>query len=204
MNDISTGNKLKRSFYKREVTVVAKNLLGKILVKKYKNYRLAGKIIEVEAYHGDFDEAAHSFKGKTKRTEVMFNEGGCLYVYFTYGAHFCCNVVTGKKGQGTAVLIRAVEPLVGLDRMSKNRFGRKLENEKEILNLTSGPGKLCKAFNINKSFSGLDLLGDKIFILDNKKINEKNIGISKRIGITRSVDLPWRFFIKDSLFLSGK
>ena len=204
MIDISIGNKLQRAFYKREVTFVAKKLLGKIFVKNDEKFRLAGKITEVEAYHGDFDQAAHSFKGKTKRTEVMFNEGGYLYVYFTYGAHFCCNVVTGKKGEGTAVLIRALEPLVGLERMIKNRFGRKLKNEKEILNLTSGPGKLCKAFNINTSFSGLDLLGDKIFILDNKKINETEIGISKRIGITRSVDLPWRFFIKDSLFLSRK
>ena len=204
MNDISTNNKLQRVFYKQEVTIVAKNLLGKVLVKNDKNYTLAGKIVEVEAYHGDFDEAAHSFKGKTNRTEVMFNEGGYLYVYFTYGAHFCCNVVTGKKEQGTAVLIRAVEPLIGIEIMIKNRFGRKLKNEKEIFNLTSGPGKVCKAFNINTSCSGLDLLGDKIFILDEKKINKKYIGISKRIGITRSVDLPWRFFIKDNSFLSRK
>ncbi len=204
MSDISTDNKLQRVFYKQEVTAVAINLLGKILVKKNKNYSLAGKIVEVEAYHGDFDEAAHSFKGKTKRTEVMFKEGGYLYVYFTYGAHFCCNVVTGKKEQGTAVLIRAVEPLTGLEIMIKNRFGRKLKNEKEILNLTSGPGKVCKAFNINTSYSGMDLLGDKIFILDNKKINKKYIGVSKRIGITRSKDLQWRFFIKDNPFLSRK
>ena len=204
MNEILANNKLQKAFYKREVTVVAKNLLGKILVKDDKKCKLAGKIIEVEAYNGEFDEAAHSFKGKTKRTEIMFNEGGYLYVYFTYGAHFCCNVVTGKKEKGTAVLIRAVEPVIGLDTMIKNRFGRKLKNEKEILNLTSGPGKVCKAFNINTSFSGMDLSGDKIFILDSKKINEKDIGISKRIGITRSVDLPWRFFIKDNPFLSRK
>jgi len=204
MNEILANNKLQRVFYKREVTVVAKNLLGKILVKNDKKCTLAGKIIEVEAYNGDFDEAAHSFKGKTKRTEIMFNEGGYLYVYFTYGTHFCCNVVTGKKEQGTAVLIRAVEPLIGLDAMIKNRFGRKLKNEKEIFNLTSGPGKVSKAFNITTSCSGLDLLGNRIFILDSKKINEKVIGISKRIGITRSVDLPWRFFINDNPFLSRK
>jgi len=204
MNDILSNKKLQKVFYKREVTIVAQNLLGKILVKNEKKSALAGKIIEVEAYNGDFDEAAHSFKGKTKRTEIMFNEGGYLYVYFTYGAHFCCNVVTGKKEQGTAVLIRAVEPLVGLDKMIKNRFRRNLKNEKEILNLTSGPGKVCKAFNINLSCSGLSLLGDRIFILDSKKLDEKDIGISKRIGITRSVDLPWRFFIKDNPFLSRK
>jgi DNA-3-methyladenine glycosylase len=204
MNDILSNKKLQKAFYKREVTVVARNLLGKILVKNDGKYSLAGKIVEVEAYHGDFDEAAHSFKGRSKRTEIMFKEGGYLYVYFTYGAHFCCNVVTGKDGQGTAVLIRAVEPLVNINKMIKNRFGRKLKSEKEILNLTSGPGKVCEAFKIDKSFSGIDLLGDQIFILENKKVNQKFIGISKRIGITRSVDLPWRFFIKDNPFLSRK
>jgi DNA-3-methyladenine glycosylase len=204
MSGFQPGKKLTRDFYSQELLVVAKNLLGKILIKNDKKYPVAGKIVEVEAYHGDFDEAAHSFKGRTKRTEVMFKEGGYLYVYFTYGVHFCCNVVTGKEGQGTAVLIRALEPLANLNKMIKNRFGRKLKNEKEVFNLTSGPGKVCQAFKIDISFSGTDLSGEKIFILDNKKVEEKDIGISKRIGITRSVDLPWRFFIKDNPFLSRK
>ena len=134
----------------------------------------------------------------------MFEPGGYLYVYFTYGAHHCCNVVTGKKGQGTAVLIRAVEPVMGLNRMIKNRFGRKLKNDKEIFNLTSGPGKVCQAFRIDRSNSGTDLTGNEIFILDGEKIKSKDIGISKRIGITRSVDLPWRFFIKNNPYLSRK
>jgi DNA-3-methyladenine glycosylase len=134
----------------------------------------------------------------------MFNEGGYLYVYFTYGAHHCCNVVTGKKGQGTAVLIRAVEPVSGIDVMIKNRFGRKLKNDKEIFNLTSGPGKVCKAFSIDRSHSGSDLTGENIFILDGRRIQKKEIGISKRVGITRSTDLPWRFFIKNNPYLSRK
>jgi DNA-3-methyladenine glycosylase len=134
----------------------------------------------------------------------MFEKGGFLYVYFTYGAHYCCNVVTGKKDQGTAVLIRAVEPISGINKMIKNRFGRKLKNEKEIINLTSGPGKICKAFGINKTHSGIDLTGDQIYIMDNKKITIDNIGISTRIGITKSVNLPWRFFIKNNPFLSRK
>jgi DNA-3-methyladenine glycosylase len=199
-----SAKKIGRSFYQQELLKVAKELLGKILVRKVSDKILAGKIVEVEAYHGDFDEAAHSFRGITKRTEIMFNEGGYLYVYFTYGAHHCCNVVTGKKGQGTAVLIRAVEPLVGIDEMIKNRFGRKLKNEKEIFNLTSGPGKVCQAFGIDRTHSGLDLTENKIFILDNKKIPNKEIGISTRIGITKSVDLPWRFFIKNNPYLSRK
>jgi len=196
--------KLKKSFYRREVVVVARELLGKVLVKSNGKEILAGKIVEVEAYHGDIDEAAHSYGGITKRNEIMFEAGGYLYVYFTYGAHHCCNVVTGKKGQGTAVLIRAVEPVAGIDSMIRNRFGRKLKNEKEIFNLTSGPGKVCQAFRLDRSHSGTDLTSDKIFILDGEKIKSRDIGISKRIGITRSLDLLWRFFIKDNPYLSPK
>ena len=201
--DLST-KKLKKSFYRREVLVVARELLGKIFVKSNGKEILTGKIVEVEAYHGDTDEAAHSYGGVTERNEIMFEAGGYLYVYFTYGAHHCCNVVTGKKGQGTAVLIRAVEPVIGLDRMIKNRFGRKIKSEKEIFNLTSGPGKVCQAFNLDRSHSGTDLTGQEIFILDGEKIRNKDICISKRIGITRSVALPWRFFIKDNPYLSRK
>jgi len=202
MAAILSTKKLKKSFYRREVLVVARELLGKILVKSSGKEILAGKIVEVEAYHGDTDEAAHSYGGVTKRNEIMFEAGGYLYVYFTYGAHHCCNVVTGKKGEGTAVLIRAVEPVIGLDIMIKNRFGRKLKSEKELFNLTSGPGKVCQAFRIDTTNSRTDLMGEDIFILDGEKIRNKNICISKRIGITRSVDLPWRFFIKDNPYLS--
>jgi len=202
---VNTSNrKLKKSFYRRELLDVAHSLLGKILVKASGDKILAGKIVEVEAYHGDSDEAAHSYGGITKRNEIMFEAGGYLYVYFTYGAHHCCNVVTGKKGQGTAVLIRAVEPVEGIDSMIRNRFGRKIKNDKEIFNLTSGPGKVCKAFSIDRTHSGTDLTGNKIFILNGEKIKSKDIGVSKRIGITRSLDLPWRFFIKNNPYLSRK
>jgi DNA-3-methyladenine glycosylase len=199
-----SNKKLKKSFYRRELIPVAQDLLGKILVKSDGRQLLAGKIIEVEAYHGDLDKAAHSYGGITKRNEIMFEAGGYLYVYFTYGAHHCCNVVTGKKGQGTAVLIRAVEPVLGLEKLIKNRFGRKLKNARELFNLTSGPGKICAAFGIERKHSGTDLMGKEIFILDSEKIKGKDIGISKRIGITRSIDLPWRFFIKNNPYLSRK
>ena len=201
---ILSTKKLKKSFYQRELLTVAKGLLGKILVKSIGKEILAGEIVEVEAYHGDIDQAAHSYTGITKRNEIMFEPGGYLYVYFTYGAHHCCNVVTGKKGQGTAVLIRAVEPVEGIDSMIKNRFGRKLNNDKEIFNLTSGPGKVCQAFRIDRSDSGTDLTGNEIFILEGEKIRSKDIGISKRVGITRSVDLPWRFFINNNPYLSRR
>lgn len=204
MQDILSHKKLTKNFYQRELLKVANDLLGKVFVKYDFDKIFAGKIVEVEAYHGDFDKAAHSYGGMTKRTEIMFEEGGYLYVYFTYGAHHCCNIVTGKKGQGTAVLIRALEPVDGINLMIKNRFGRKLKNEKEIFNLTSGPGKVCQAFAIDRSHSGIDLTGEKIFILENFRIPNKKIGKSKRIGITRSTKLPWRFFIKDNPYLSRK
>jgi DNA-3-methyladenine glycosylase len=196
--------KLKREFYARNLLVVARGLLGKILVKKSGSKILSGKIVEVEAYHGDYDQASHAFKGKTKRNEVMFNLGGCLYVYFTYGAHFCANVVVGKKGKGIAILIRAIEPVEGIDVMIKNRFGRESIQEEEKYSLTNGPGKLCQALGINRDQNSADLTGNQIFILDQPKLKGKEISVSKRIGITRSVDLQWRFFIKDNPFVSRK
>lgn len=198
------NKKLPREFYTRSLIVVAKNLLGKILVKKSGSKILAGRIVEVEAYHGDFDQASHAFIGRTKRNDVMFYEGGYLYVYFTYGAHFCANVVTGKAGKGLAVLIRAVEPVCGIEQMAINRFEKKELSDKEKINLTNGPGKFCQAFSINKAHNGTDLTGDKIFILDQPKIGSRKIGVSKRIGITKSVDLPWRFFVKGNPYVSKK
>ncbi len=198
------NRKLKRSFYKRDVRLVAKELLGKLLVKNEKDYYLAGRIVEVEAYDGFIDQAAHSFRGRTERNKVMFCKGGHLYVYFTYGAHFCCNVVTGKKDEGMAVLIRAVEPVDGVKYMSINRYGRELLSIKEKINLTNGPGKVCSAFSITKADDGTDLLGDKIFIARNQKINESMIGISNRIGIKKSTEFQWRFFIKRNPYVSRK
>ncbi len=204
LKNLQPFTKLKKDFYTRDLQKVAKELLGKILVKKNGITFLAGKIVEVEAYDGLVDEAAHTFIGKTKRNEIMFNEGGYFYVYFTYGAHFCCNIVTGKKDHGTAVLIRAVEPLTGIRKMSLNRFNKILLTEKEKLNLTSGPGKVCKAFGITSEHYGMDLTGDKIFLLDRPKIKSNEIVVSKRIGIKKSTELPWRFYIKDNPYVSRK
>lgn len=202
MKYFSKSKKLQRKFYTRDVTKVALQLLGKILVKVERNKILAGRIVEVEAYDGNIDEASHSFKGKTKRNEVMFREGGYFYVYFTYGVHHCCNVVTGKEGHGAAVLIRAIEPLEGIETMAYRRFGKRKINDKQFLNLTNGPGKICQAFAFDRTHSGLDLTGDKVFIVDAPLPRESQIGISKRIGISKSTELPWRFFIKESKFLS--
>ncbi len=202
MKQIQKSKKLPREFYIRPVIKVAKALLGKILIKQEKNKILAGKIVEVEAYDGLIDEASHSFRGKTQRNEVMFREGGYFYVYFTYGVHHCCNVVTGKEGHGAAVLIRSVEPLTGIETMAIRRFGRRKITEKELVNLTNGPGKICQAFAFDRTHSGLDLTGDKVFIIDAPVLKKSEIGISKRIGISKSTELPWRFFIKESKFLS--
>ncbi|MGB5892626.1 MAG: DNA-3-methyladenine glycosylase [Ignavibacteriaceae bacterium] len=204
MNTAINKSKLNKNFYKRDLLTVAKELLGKLLVKKDGNKILTGRVVEVEAYNGETDAAAHSFTGKTKGNEVMFKEGGLLYVYFTYGVHHCCNIVTGIEGKGTAVLIRAVEPAEGAETMIQNRFKRELLNDKEIFNLTSGPGKVCSAFGIIKSHSGIDLTGDKIYLVKSKLKKHEQIGVSKRIGITRSVDLQWRFFIKSNPYLSRK
>ncbi len=202
MKQIQKSKKLPQEFYTRPVIKVAKALLGKILIKQEKNKILAGKIVEVEAYDGLIDEASHSFRGKTQRNEVMFREGGYFYVYFTYGVHHCCNVVTGKEGHGAAVLIRSVEPLTGIETMAIRRFGRRKITEKELVNLTNGPGKICQAFAFDRTHSGLDLTGDKVFIIDAPVLKKSEIGISKRIGISKSTELPWRFFIKESKFLS--
>ena len=199
-----TFEKLPRSFYTRNLLTVAKELLGKILVKNNNGETISGRIVEVEAYDGSIDEAAHTFRGKTKRNEIMFKEGGYLYVYFTYGNHFCSNVVTGKEGRGTAVLIRAVEPLDGIESMIKNRYKRGLLNEKERYNLTSGPGKVCSAFGIDRKHYGVDLTGNEIYLLNQPKIGVDKIIITKRIGIKKSVDLPWRFYIKDNPYISRK
>ncbi|MGE5410968.1 MAG: DNA-3-methyladenine glycosylase [Clostridiales bacterium] len=197
--------KLSRDFYTRELFTVAKELLGKKFVRlSNNNLLLSGKIVEVEAYDGSVDQAAHTFRGKTPRNEVMFRQGGYLYVYFTYGMYYCCNVVTGNENEGKAVLIRAIEPLEGIVQMAVNRFQKDFINDKELRNLANGPGKLCMAFGITKEYNGTDLSGERIFLLDQKKIPEENIISTTRIGITKSVELPWRFYIKNNPYVSHR
>lgn len=134
----------------------------------------------------------------------MFRRGGLLYVYFTYGMHFCSNIVTGEEGNGSAVLLRGIEPVDGIEFMELNRFGETELSANERINLTNGPAKLTKAFGIGRINNGTDLTGNEIFILDNEAIPKKKISSSKRIGIKKSVDLPWRFYINDNPFVSRK
>jgi DNA-3-methyladenine glycosylase len=197
---------LSRSFYLRPTLQVAQELLGKYFIRRIGKNLLMGKIVEVEAYRSN-DPASHSFRGKTNRNSVMFCEGGHLYVYFTYGMHFCANIVTGKEGIGEAVLIRAVEPLVGIEIMTKNRFpnlcaegayasGVQSLNHKILLNLSNGPAKFCEAFGISRKENGLDLLDSEISITEGEPIPSKLIKRSSRIGIQQGVEKKWRFFIK--------
>ena len=197
-------NKLPQSFYLQDTLSVARKLLGKTFVKVEKDKILAGKIVETEAYKGDCDESAHSYRGITKRNEVMFEEGGLLYVYFTYGVHFCANVVTEAKGVGNAVLLRAMEPVEGIEVMSLRRFKKKVPDVKEKRNLLNGPGKICQAFGLGREFNGFDLNSPSLFILNNPDIPREQIITTTRIGIKKSIDLPWRFYIKNNEFISRK
>jgi DNA-3-methyladenine glycosylase len=200
---------LLRSFYLRPTLQVARDLLGKHIVRKVGSKLLIGKIVEVEAYCKG-DPASHAFRGITKRNEVMFWEGGHLYVYFTYGMHFCANVVTGNEGTGEAVLIRAVEPLAGIEVMKINRYGSNKSlnlqslNRKSFINLTNGPAKFCQAFGIERKENGTDLLDSEISITEGESILSKYIKRSSRIGIQQGVEKNWRLFIRENQWVSKK
>ena len=175
--------------------VVAPRLLGSLLVREIDGQRLVGRIVETEAYH-QTDAASHSYKGKTPRTEVMFGPAGHLYVYFTYGMHYCCNVVTGPAGEGSAVLIRSLEPVEGEVFMVQNRHGFPPEQ------LTNGPAKLCQALLIDKAMNGHDLRNAPLRLEMQPPLPSDQIVQTTRIGISRAKDVPWRFYLRDSPFVS--
>lgn len=180
-------NILPRSFYEQDTVDVASSLLGKILVHETEDGTLAGRIVETEAYLAD-DPACHASRGMTPRNCVMFGVPGHSYVYFTYGMHFCFNVVTAREGIGEAVLIRAVEPITVIEVMARNRGVQK------ITEIASGPAKLCQAFELDKRHNGLDLMNSELEIVDDGYIPEK-IVTTTRIGIRLAADLPLRFYI---------
>ncbi len=195
--------KLPQEFYLRPPTIVAKELLGKIFVRKTNGKTLAAKIVETEAYDGNVDPAAHSFVGKTKRNATMFEKGGLLYVYLIYGMYYCANIVTGYEGEGHAVLLRAMQPLKGIGEMSQLRFKKNSLTQKEFRNLMSGPGKLCIAMNLTKKDDGTNLNEDEIFVCRN--VDDSSpipVVETTRIGIQKGKEFDWRFYIKDSEFIS--
>jgi DNA-3-methyladenine glycosylase len=176
---------LTRRWFARDAPEVAADLLGKLLVVDAGDESVSGRIIETEAYTND-DPASHSYRGRTPRTAVMFGPAGHLYVYRSYGIHWCANVVTGADGDGQAVLIRAIEPLAGAEVMLRRR-GR--------LPLADGPGKLCQALAIDGSHDGLDLTDRRtaVTVVDDGTSSPAAALAGPRIGITKAVDTPWRF-----------
>lgn len=194
---------LPESFYRQETLCLARRLLGKLFIRKINGKILIGKIVETEAYHQNGDPSCHAHRGKTPRNMVMFGPPGHLYVYFTYGMHFCMNIVSEEEGVAAAVLIRALEPLEGLPTMQKFR-GQKVT----LYNLASGPAKLCQAFAIGRNENGISLQSKSLFLAgfdkDNNDLSEQDIVVTTRIGISQGKDLPWRFYIKNNPFVSRK
>ncbi|MGI1660492.1 MAG: DNA-3-methyladenine glycosylase [Desulfitobacterium sp.] len=201
--------KLDREFYNRDSIIVAKELLGKVLVHEIGGQRISAKIVEAEAYMGFEDKAAHSYGGKrTPRIEVMYGDPGFSYIFTIYGMHCCFNIVTKEKGNPQAVLIRAAEPVEGTDWMAQRRFGMSYEQltKSQRRGLTSGPGKLCGALSIDRSFNGIDLCGNKVYFEEGKNERFKII-ITKRVRVDHAEeakDYPWRFYIEDNEYVSVK
>lgn len=189
--NIASLTKLGQDFYQRDTELVARELIGKLLVRIAQDQIYAGMITETEAYLAEGDLASHSAVGMTPRNSAMFETGGTLYVYKIYGVHFCANVVTEPSGIGSAVLLRAVEPIIGIDEMCKNR------NKNDLRILCNGPGKLCSAFKISKEDNFKSLMGSEIYIADYIGIPSEMIENTSRIGITKSADLRLRFLINN-------
>jgi DNA-3-methyladenine glycosylase len=189
---------LSRDFFRRDTVKVAEELLGSSLVRVRGRTVMVGRIVEVEAYRGSDDPASHAFHGMTARNEPMFGEPGHAYVYFTYGNHYCLNVTTQGSGTAGAVLIRALEPLEGLVSM------RRLRPNVTDIELTNGPGKLTKAFGIDKALNKVDMT--KIGPLFIRRGSERDFSIARstRIGIREGTDRLWRFYIADYPYVSKR
>lgn len=187
---------LPREFYDRDVVEVAPELLGCFLLRRLEKETIVGRIVEVEAYQGKDDPASHSYKGKTKRCASMFGPPGRAYVYHIH-THNCINLVTDKEGVGSAVLIRAIHPLAGISGMLRRR------NTEDLYNLCNGPGKLCKAFHIDKTFDGWDVtIGKDLWLLRGDLQPKEQIVTTTRIGISSAKDALLRWYIKDNPHVS--
>ncbi|MBT3273729.1 MAG: DNA-3-methyladenine glycosylase [Spirochaetales bacterium] len=189
-------------FFLQDTVKVAEKLIGSYLSHTVDGNELVGRIVETEAYRQD-DPASHSYRGLTPRTAPMFKAGGVAYVYLIYGMYNCFNVVTESPGVGCAVLIRAVEPLAGIPRMWCNRFPGCEFDETKVHTLANGPGKLCRAFGIDKKVNGALLATGPVRILLDREAGINEIVVTRRIGITKGADLPWRFYEKGSPSVSA-
>jgi DNA-3-methyladenine glycosylase len=196
--------KLPREFYMRpNVLTVARDLLGKLLVVPAVNGdRVSGMIVEVEAYRGPEDRASHAYGGRrTRRTETMYGRGGVAYVYFVYGMYYQFNVVSGVADIPHAILVRALEPVEGIELMRERRHLHPDHN------LTNGPGKLCIALGIDRALDGADLLGDGVWLEEYQPVSPRRIAKGPRIGIDYAeawIDKPWRFWIRDNSYVSRR
>jgi DNA-3-methyladenine glycosylase len=182
-------------FFEGDTVEVSKRLLGCILVRVLRGRRIAGRIVEVEAYRGAEDPASHAYRGMTRRNVVMFGEPGHAYVYFTMGMHWCLNITTEEPGTAGAVLVRALEPFEGVDMMVRRRGRNRLEE------LTNGPAKLTQALSIDGGMNGEDLTRSRRLFLERGR-RVKDIGTSSRVGISSGTEHKWRFFLKGSRFVS--
>jgi DNA-3-methyladenine glycosylase len=189
------GRPLPRSFYARDSREVAPQLLNKVLVRGAR----VGRIVEVEAYCGAEDPGSHAFRGQTRRNATMFGPAGHLYVYFTYGMHFCANVVCGEEGAGTAVLLRGLDVEGGVEEMRAAYPGSRPDRD-----LCRGPARLCRAFGIDRSFDGADLVtGDRgVVVADDGEPPPVHPGVGPRIGLSAGAELPWRYFVPGALGVS--
>jgi len=190
---VASGSRaLPRAFYDRDALTVAPELLNKVLVRTGDGPRLAARIVEVEAYCGADDPGSHAFRRRTPRNATMFGPPGKLYVYFSYGAHWCMNVVCGPGTQPHAVLLRAAAPLAGIDAMHERRVAAKRDRE-----LCAGPGRLGQAFGIDRSDDGADLVRGALRVLDDGVAPPAQPGVSRRIGLGagKGDELLYRFYV---------
>lgn len=184
-----------QDFLRTDAVTAAQRLLGCELVRQLGDKTVRVRIVETEAYD-QTDPASHSFRGPTNRTAVMFGPAGYLYVYFTYGMHYCCNVVVGQSGEGAAVLLRAAEPLAGLSTMATQRPGA------SGYNFTNGPAKLCQALNITAILNGHSLAEPPLVLVEQPLQPATNIITTTRIGIKQATNIPRRFYLADSPWVS--
>jgi DNA-3-methyladenine glycosylase len=194
--------RLDRPFFARDTLRVARELLGQRLVRAWAGKRISGRIVETEAYIGQDDAACHASHGQTARNAVMFGPAGHAYVYFVYGMHYCFNIVTEADGFAAAVLVRALQPIGGIDAMRARRRGRS-DGE-----LTNGPAKLCSALAIDRALNGADLVtGDELWVEEDDRTPDAWVSTGARIGVrgdTRALTAPWRFWVRDSLYVSRR
>ena len=188
-------------FFRQDTVELARKLLGCLLIHRTPDGVAGGMIVETEAYIGAIDKACHAYRNRSERTEIMYHDGGYAYVYFIYGMHYCFNVVTGPEGEGNAVLIRALEPVIGLELMRKRRRMNQLRN------LCSGPGKVCQALDITKNEYGLDLCNAEspLRLIQYRHIPDAIIVASPRINVAYAEEAtawPWRFYVKDNPYVS--